>query len=579
MSTQQNPKAKADHDYAARLKAVPAAERATYTLVLVTAHNWEGKSEWAKQKESFGHWKEVRALDASDLEQWLERSAATTIWLAEQVGRPVDGIETLDRAWARWADASEPRMTAKLFEPTINAHHERFARWLQAPRERPFTVAADSEDEALAFLACLIQDDGIPAHFRDEAVVVRSPQALQTLAALPASFVPIVHSEATERELVTVYRELPCLIVRARNAVGREPSIAIERLGHAAFEEALAEMGFERHDFERLSKESGRSPTILRRRLSKLEAIRTPPWVADTEGARSLIPLVLVGAWYSRRKADRELLNAPEGDREVLAALAEVDYTEVERVVARLLTLDDSPVWSAGQYSGVVSKVDALFAVSRSLAAETAEHVRRFLWLVEYVLSEDDPALDLPEDEQWRAGIHGKVRNHSDALRDGMRETLVLLAVHGGALFPGHQGLGIEAEVSGLIRRLLSPLSLQKLQSHNRDLADYAEAAPDELLTLIEEDLNGPDPVVFGLLQPADGGIFGRCPRTGLLWALENLAWNPLNLARVSRVASAAFSDRNRRQLGQQADRMPSVDLPVLGAADGITDQGPHQGA
>ena len=111
-------------------------------------------------------------------------------------------------------------MTAKLFEPTINAHHEKFARWLQAPRERPFTVAADSDDEALAFLACLIQDNGIPAHLRDEAVVVRSPQALQTLAALPASFIPIVHSEATERELVTVYREVPCIVVRARNAVG-----------------------------------------------------------------------------------------------------------------------------------------------------------------------------------------------------------------------------------------------------------------------------------------------------------------------------------------------------------------------
>ena len=536
LSTQQNPKAKADRDYAHRLKVVPAAERATCTFVFVTPHDWPGKNHWARNKEAFRDWKEVRALDASDLEQWLEGSDTATIWLAEQIGRPVDGIETLDHAWSRWADASEPRMTAKIFEPTINMRHERFARWLQAPGERPFTVAADSKDEALAFLACLFQDDGIPAHFRDEAVVVRSPQALQTLAALPAAFIPIVLNEATERELVTVYRELPCLVVRARNAVGREPSIALERLGLAAFEEALADMGIKREEFERLSRESGRSPTILRRRLSELDAIQTPPWVADTEAARSLIPLVLVGAWYSGRKADRELLNAPGGDSEVLAALADVDYAAVERVVARLQDLDDSPIWSAGQYSGVVSKVDALFAVSDRLTAETAEYVRRFLCLAKCVLSEDDPELDLPEDERWRASLHGKVRDHSDALRDGMRETLVLLAVHGAALFPRHQGLGIEAQVSGLIRRLLTPLMLEKLQSHNRDLPDYAEAAPDEFLTLLEEDLKGADPVVFGLLQPANSGIFSRCPRTGLLWALETLAWNPLHLARVSRI-------------------------------------------
>ena len=60
--------------------------------------------------------------------------------------------------------------------------------------------------------------------------------------------------------------------------------------------------------------------------------------------------------------------------------------------------------------------------------------------LAEYVLSEADPALELPEDDRWAAGIYGKVRDHSAALREGICETLVILSVHGNNLFKDRLG-------------------------------------------------------------------------------------------------------------------------------------------
>src|SRR5262249_50651385 len=72
--TTQNPGIKADHDYAARLSSVEPLERRKCTFVFVTARNWPGKVEWAKKKNATGDWRAVRALDASDLEQWLEES-------------------------------------------------------------------------------------------------------------------------------------------------------------------------------------------------------------------------------------------------------------------------------------------------------------------------------------------------------------------------------------------------------------------------------------------------------------------------------------------------------------------------
>jgi len=65
----------------------------------------------------------------------------------------------------------------------------------------------------------------------------------------------------------------------------------------------------------------------------------------------------------------------------------------------------------------------------------------------------------------------------------------------------------------------------------------YAEAAPEEFLHLIEDDLQKPEPQINALMKPAESALFGGgCPRTGLLWALENLAWKPNQLPRVSRI-------------------------------------------
>lgn len=521
--TDQKPGAKAEQDYNARLKSVDPAERASSTFVFVTPRNWPGKTAWEKQKNLAGDWKAVRALDASDLEQWLEQSVPAQIWLGEQLGLPVGGYETLEQAWRRWANASEPRLTAEIFGPSIVAYREKFKGWLEKPSDRAFVVAADSRDEALASIACLF-DDAELHKFKDMAAVFTSAATLRMLVASSVPFIPIVHSEDVERELSDAHLRLHCIVLRPRNAVDREADIALDLLDHDAFEKALTAMGVEQADFERLARESGRSPTILRRRLSKNGAIRRPAWAAADEPAKILVPMALIGAWHAE----------PEADREIVSYVADRKYEAVEGDIACLLQFDDSPVWSAGRYRGVASKIDALFAIARTA---TPADLQRFFEAAEYVLSESDPALELPEEDRWAAALYGKKRDHSGALREGICETLVILSVHGNNLFQSRFGIDVEAQVAVLIRKLLKPLTLERLLSQNHDLPRYAEAAPDEFLKIIEEDLKRNDPVVFGLLKPVDSGsVFLSPSRTGLLWALECLAWKPQNLPRVSTV-------------------------------------------
>ena len=525
-----NPVGKADHDYTNRTASISASERRESTFIFVTPRNWPGKGNWVRTKQSAADWMAVRAYDASDLEQWLEVSIPARMWFAEILGMPVDGFQTLERFWDRWRSASEPDLSPALFQPCVNVWSARFVEWLQSDGENPFLIAADSKEEALGFLACLFRNGELKRRWGDLPVIFESPQILRELMESPAPFIPVVYTDEVERELATIGGQRHCVVVRPRNAVGMNPEQILDRLSHSNFREGpLAEMGIEQDKAERLARESARSPTILRRRLATLPAIRTPPWAGNAQTARQMIPLALAGAWNASLEADQE----------VLSSLAGTDYAQIETGMAQLLQFDDVPVWSVGQYRGVVSKIDALFAIASQIIPSDLDG---FFSLAEGVLSEPDPALELPEVERWAAGAFGKVRRHSAALREGICETLVILSVHGDDLFRDRLGFSAKARVSLLISSLLLPLTLEKLQSQEGDLPRYAEAAPEVFLRAIESDLRQAQPVVLRLLKPVPSGSFGYCPRSGILWALECLAWRylprvSLILAQLSQVA------------------------------------------
>jgi len=521
--TNKDPGAKANDDYNNRLKSIDPSERAKSTYMVVTPRNWPTKSKWEEKKNKAREWKAVRVLDASDLEQWLEQSIPAQIWFAEKIGQVTAGFETLEQSWQTWANASTPPLIPQIFEPSLAAYKERLRRWLAEPSHKPLVIAADSYREALAFLACVLDDDDL-CHHKDHAAVFSSPETLRKLILSSTPFIPIVYTEETERELADAHLRLHCIVWRPRNAADVEPDIALDLLNFEAFKNALVEMGFESDEIDRLALESGRSPTILRRRLSGNAALQTPVWAGDSEMARNHISMALVGTWHPGSRADRDVIEQVAGRT----------YSDVEIEFTRLLQLDDSPVWSAGGYCGVASKIDSFFAISKYI---TGSDLDRFFSAADHVLSESDPSLDLPEDQRWAAAVYGKKRAHSAALRDGICESLVILAVHGNFRLQGTTGVNVEDRVNLIVRGLLTPLTLEKLLSHDQDLPRYAEAAPDEFLRIIEADLSRDEPVTLGLMKPVSAALpFGSPTLTGLLWALESLAWKPENLLRVATV-------------------------------------------
>jgi plasmid maintenance system antidote protein VapI len=536
--TNKGIKKKADKDFAKSVNGLEQKKREETTFVFVTPRRWTGKAAWVEAAQEKGLWKDVRAYDANDLEQWLEQSPPAQVWFANETDIPAHDVRSLDKCWEDWANVSTPPLTGALFSPAIEAYRDMLLSRLSKPSDGPTLIAADSTEEALAFLAQLLGEPGGEelAAYRDRVLVFDKPCVLPRLAQGAQTFIPVVFTREVERELGPYAKSMHSIVVYPRNAVNIEPHIVLAPANYETFNKALEEMGKGRDEISQLANESGRSLTVLRRRVATVPAVQTPEWAADHKAAASLVPFLFVGAWNSANETDKVGLSLLAEDR---------PYADLEKEFQSLTQLNDAPVWSIGALRGIISKIDLLYSIA---GVVTAEDLKRFFDMAVMVLGEDDPALDLEEDKRWAASIYGKKREFSGTFRKGISESLVLLAVHGNKLFKERLGIDSEAKVRQVVRDLLpTPLTTRILEANNHDLPTYAEAAPDEFLSILENDMNTKEPAVLGLMRPTDTGVFARPSCTGLLWALEGLSWNPETLARtvliLARLAQVEIKD------------------------------------
>ena len=529
-------KRKADGDFGKRTRDFSSEERKDITFVFVTPRRWPGKNDWGKKRRDEGQWKDVRVFDSSDLEQWMEQSIPAQTWFANETGIPSEGAFSLEACWKKWGADCEPALVPALFDQALVEYKRHVLRWLEEEPGRPLSISADSVEEGLAFLHVVFSGDEVALRENaDKVVVFKKPKAVSKLVSAAADMIAVSTSSEVEHELAPNRKSVRTVLVYTKNAPGVKPDIELKSLNPFAFAAALKKMGCGPDKIGRLGRESGFSLTVLRRRLSMLPAVRAPGWAGNKECASSLVAATLAGTWDTANPADKFLVSELAGGD---------SYEDIERKLLDLRPLDDTPFWSAGTHLGVKSKVDALFAVSDYV---TEPDVDRFFEVAKLVITEDNPALDLPDDERWMANLYGKSREISDMLRRSVIDSFLLLAVHGSGLFRERGGFGIEARVRKMVKKWFRPGDARSLESRKDALPAFAEAAPETFLSIIEKDLENDEPGILSLFRTVEAPALmsPSPPRVELLWALESLAWSGEYLQRVATIL-AKFAEKER---------------------------------
>jgi hypothetical protein len=149
------------------------------------------------------------------------------------------------------------------------------------------------------------------------------------------------------------------------------------------------------------------------------------------------------------------------------------------------------------------------------------------------VLKELDPRFELPPEERYMASIHGKVPRYSSDLKKGLAEALAIMANQ--CSFAKHCSQR-KAEIIAIltVREILKNADWKLWASLNNLLPILAEAAPDEFISSVENALKQTLSPFDEIFAQEGAGVFGGNYLTGLLWALETLAWDEKYLTRIA---------------------------------------------
>lgn len=237
--------------------------------------------------------------------------------------------------------------------------------------------------------------------------------------------------------------------------------------------------------------------------------------------APELAMAALLGAW------DESF----QGDKRAIEKLSLSSYTDWVTKIREILSSPNSPLsFKNGKW-----KVLDRFGLLNTLGSRIFnDQLDRFKEIVLDVLQERDPQFELPKEERIFARVREKVMQHSPTLRNSLAEGLAILGSNPKVLTNCslHKP---ESIIALSVRDLLEAKDWVLWASVNDFLPLLAEADPNEFLNAMEKLLNEEDEhTLKGLFEQEGISIGGWNYLTGILWALETLAWHEDYLGRAS---------------------------------------------
>lgn len=550
MGVDKDPRRKANEDYAARGKDALGLNPAQSCFIFVTPRSWPGKTRWVEEIRNQGQWREVRAYDAHDLEQWLEiASPAVSAWLGELMGKPIGELRSVRDWWSGFSASTDPPIPQSLVLAGREAAQQKLVDWFSIGTHS-LEVRADSPLEAVAFVTAVLTKLPEPqtSAFQAQTLIVDSEKTWKSLLT-PGDPLLLVMSNVDQiaaGQLIQAGHRI--ILPLGRNMRESDEALVLPRQPSREMAAALISIGFSESKSYAYVRASGRSLLALHRKLSKMPAIASPPW-AQPEVAGILAVALLAGGW------DEEA----EGDRHVLEKLSGQTYADFSKSIAPWAHSSDPPLRHVGNVWRLAAPLDAWLLLGRYLGHH---ELTLFREAVMEVLKAPDPRFELPSEKRWVVNAYGKSMPFSNWLREGLAENLALLASHA-----SQSGIELTARpedwVNSIVTELLNAASPVRWGLIADLLPVLAEAAPASFLEAVEDEMAKEPPAVMSLFD--EEGDFGGCPHSGLLWALENLAWNPLYLGRVTTVLGiAARLDPGGRWSNRPSSSMRDIFLPWL---------------
>jgi hypothetical protein len=551
---------KANSDFTTRTKDPKDVDPANSTFVFVTPRKWDAAPGWAAEKKKLGIWKDVRVIDGVGLEEWLKHAPAVAASVAREIvgSLPIANVYSPEEFWNEYAPQFQRGLTEEVVLAGRQKQREDIINFLLAGGQIA-RWQGDSLAEVVAFVVATIRkaEADVRKFLEARVLVVETKDAARRLAGM-RNLIFIVRGEAVEMAGMLAATG-PVIVPVGRDSMGTADVTRLRRASGSEMSESLQTMGYVEEEAHRFARECDRSVTILARRIPSATA-KLPTWHANAD----LLPALLAGAWHTNS----------DSDRQVIATLAGTDYEAYESRIRPYLVIEDSPIERQGSVWAVRAPVDVFSFLAPLIGIE---HLKALREVCSQVLGEFNPALALPASERPFAQLRGATLKHSYWLRDGLATTLLIIAAMGERAGLQVASTSPQRFVNEIVAEIPSLREDQRVMaSLSQQLPLLMEAAPDPLLGALEHLLEGDGEKIKGVFQDSDHDTwFGMSsPHTGLLWALELLAWDPAYLSRaVSTLTRLSRVDPGGKLTNRSANSLAHIFLPWHPQTNAIFDQ------
>jgi len=508
--TEASQSSKAESDYQKRTDDPLEYDPSECTLVVVTPRFWKNKASWKKKKIKEGIWNNVLVYDSRNLEEWLDISPTTSRWFSTHVQKyPADGIITVEEFWKEWSIGPSGQLPPKV----VTAGREREAdELLNFLKGNPGikTVKASSKDEAVAFIiASAMQfEDNDAQLFNSKSLVIETIANFRSIRINTHSLNLIAKFEETQPLYAAAADGHHVIVPVGPDDTFDQNTLTLPLIEREGQIEALVSMGLSKEDANKYSKESARNITVLK---SLLKFPKGHLKWAEKDNAKDLIPAMLIGRWDENKIGDIELIEKLSGEK----------YEEYTLIISKWRDTEAAPLIQIGSTWRLTSPLDAWANLSSSLTVKNLNVLKECFF---DAFKFGNPFVE-PEEDKAFSQFFSKETKFSSWAREGLIQSLILIGLYGEGL-KINEMISPQSWVDDIIQQLFNEADGTLWVSLNHEMPLIAEASPSSFLESINESLKKDNKPIMAMFEEKEGLITPTSNHTGLLWALEGLAWD-----------------------------------------------------
>jgi hypothetical protein len=508
-------KTQADEDYDKRVKESLGFQHDEAVFVFVTSKIWKGKRKWIQSKQKDGIWKDVIAYDSGDLATWLNQTNITFKWFLKQIGRPFFGV-SINEFWESWSAGRKIKDVLVKFTPAVitagrQAESQRIVDFLQSEASR-LGVRGGTKEEATAFIIAtvLLENIQFKEKFMAKGLILEKIEECRAIKHSQVQLNLLFKLDDKSEVNIAVSKGHHVLIpLGADDDFPSQDIVVLPRMDKDRQVQGLVESGLSKEDAERYSRESATDITIIRR-LLEID-LNFFGWENEND-IDVLIPALLVGRWNE----------SFEGDKQIIEYLANQPYPSYAEKLSKWLKIESAPLIKIGETWRLTSPLNLWTILSKHIGDK---ELKAFKTIFDKVLGEINPKMLMPVEERKMASFRGIKSNYSDWCREGITQSLILLSIYGDK-FELNSEIICQPWVDQRISELLQNASGDLWSSRNSEMPLLAEASPTSFFDAAYHSLSLGDKPIMKMFIEEDDYIIPTSRHTGLLWALEGLAWD-----------------------------------------------------